>query len=126
MEWIRMTAKEYRQMRNGGNKYNAKKTTVNGVTFDSKKEAKTWERLCGMQRAGLITDLERQKRFELVPKQEDERAVYYVADYVYTIKITGQRIVADCKSSMTKKLPAYIIKRKLMKWRYPEYKFIEL
>lgn len=125
MEFVRMTAKEYRQQFTK-NKYHAQKTEVGGITFDSKKESKVWEKLQEMARIGVITGLERQKRFELVPKQADERSVVYVADYVY-FEVEAQRwVVADCKSAMTKKLPAYIIKRKLMKWRYPEYKFVEL
>lgn len=132
MFWNQMTAAEYRE-RYGQqaklttspfNKYNAKKTEINGVQFDSKKEAKVYQDLESLQRIGKISNLRRQVRFELVPKQKDERAVFYVADYVY--EQDGKQIVADCKSAMTKKLPAYIIKRKLMKWRYPEYMFIEL
>lgn len=125
MEFLRMTAKEYRQQF-AKNKYHAQKTEVNGITFDSKKEAKVWEKLQEMARIGVITGLERQKRFELVPKQADERSVVYVADYVYFEVEAKKWVVADCKSAMTKKLPAYIIKRKILKWRYPEYKFVEL
>lgn len=133
MEFLRMTAAEYREKVSGvkknfttakESKYHAKKVEIEGVLFDSKKEAQGWVRLQNLQRMGVISELQRQVRFELVPKQKDERAVYYVADYVF--KEGDKLVVADCKSSMTKKLPSYIIKRKLFKFRYPEYEFREM
>ena len=133
MEFLRMTAAEYREKVSGvkknfttakESKYHAKKVEIEGVQFDSKKEARLWVRLQNLQRMGVISELQRQVRFELVPKQKDERAVYYVADYVF--KEGDKMVVADCKSSMTKKLPSYIIKRKLFKFRYPEYEFREM
>ena len=133
MEFLRMTAAEYREKVSGvkknfttakESKYHAKKVEIEGVQFDSKKEARLWVRLQNLQRMGVISELQRQVRFELVPKQKDERAVYYVADYVF--KEGDKLVVADCKSSMTKKLPSYIIKRKLFKFRYPEYEFREM
>lgn len=137
MEWVRMSAAEYRKQvgkasklgaqacrTSNQNKYNAKRVEINGVQFDSKKEAQLYQKLENLQRMGIISELRRQVRFELVPKQKDERAVHYVADYVF--KEGDKHVVADCKSAMTKKLPAYIIKRKLFKWRYPEYEFREM
>ena len=133
MEFLRMTAAEYREKVSGvkknfttakESKYHAKKVEIEGVQFDSKKEAQLWVRLQNLQRMGIISELQRQVRFELVPKQKDERAVHYVADYVF--KEGDKLVVADCKSSMTKKLPSYIIKRKLFKFRYPEYEFREM
>ena len=137
MEWLNMTAKEYRERYGKGkqlhpvgiapktaNKYNAKKTEIDGMTFDSKKEAKIYQQLQLSAGKGLISDLQRQVKFELIPKQKDERPVYYVADYVF--KQDGKTVVADCKSAMTKKLPAYIIKRKLFKVKYPQYEFLEM
>lgn len=127
MEWVRMSAAQYRAQygkKAQQNKYNAKKTVINGIVFDSKKEANGYKNLEHLEKAGVIKNLRRQVRFELIPKQKDERAVFYVADYVY--ERDGQTVVADCKSAMTKKLPAYIIKRKLFKFRYPEYVFLEM
>ena len=72
------------------------------------------------------THLERQKRFEIIPKTKTERAAYYVADYVFYEVETNKWVVADCKSPITKKLPAYVLKRKIMKYRYPEYEFREM
>ena len=65
----------------------------------------------------MITELDRQVRFELIPAQYDkhgkilERSVKYVADFAYIDMKTGERIVEDTKGLKTKD---YIIKRKLM------------
>lgn len=97
-------------------KYKSKKTEVDGVTFDSKKEAKRYQELRILEKAGEITDLQRQVKYELIPAQRidgrvAERKVEYVADFVYTQD--GQTIVEDTKGFRTKD---YIIKRKLMLW----------
>ena len=98
------------------NKYNARKISLNGQTFDSQHEFDRWCELSLLQRGKVISELRRQVKFELIPKQyEDgklvERAVSYVADFVYTDRKTGQMVVEDAKGVKTKE---YIIKRKLM------------
>lgn len=95
------------------NKYRNIKT--NG--FDSKKEQSRYGELLLMQRAGLISDLRRQVPIELIPSQYVdgkcvERAVKYVADFVY--KERGEIVVEDVKSVITRKNKDYIIKRKLL------------
>lgn len=95
-------------------KYHNKKVTINGETFDSKKEAARWQELLLLQRAGKISHLNRQVTYELIPSQHIdgkcvERAVKYVADFVY--KENGNLVVEDTKGLKT---PDYIIKRKLM------------
>lgn len=111
-------------------KYGAKKVTVDGITFDSKKEANRWCELWLMERAGVITGLERQVKFVLIPSQCEkverysktgkrlsddfrcvEREVSYVADFVYYQD--GKMVVEDTKGFKT---DAYIIKRKLMRY----------
>ena len=62
-------------------KYHSKKTEVDGILFDSKKEAERYKTLSLWEKAGTIKGLEIQKRFELLPKQLDERAVTYRADF---------------------------------------------
>lgn len=92
-------------------------------TFDSMKEFNRWQELKLLQRAGEITGLERQYRFELIPSQKGddgkiaERAVVYVADFVYIESRTNRMIVEDVKAEITK-TAEYRIKRKLMLWRY--------
>jgi hypothetical protein len=100
------------------NKYGARKISFDGFAFDSKKEAARWQELRLMLRAGVIDDLRRQVPFELIPRQMDgkrvsERAVNYIADFVYTEN--GRTVVEDVKSPATR-TPEYIIKRKLMRW----------
>jgi len=94
-------------------KYHAKKTVVDGITFASKREATRYTELKLMQRAGVISDLRRQVKYELIPKQQGERAVSYIADFVYTEG--GQTVAEDVKGVRT---PVYKIKKKLMLWRH--------
>lgn len=101
-------------MNNYHSKYKSRKVNVNGITFDSKKEAKRYQELVLLERAGRIQNLQRQVKFELIPSQRIdgkvvERACQYVADFVY--QEDGKTIVEDTKGFKTKD---YIIKRKLM------------
>ena len=95
------------------NKYPNKKVVVDGITFDSKKEAGRYRELKMLERAGAISDLRLQVPFELIPKQNGERACLYKADFVY-IK-DGKMVVEDTKGIKT---DVYKIKRKLMLYRY--------
>lgn len=103
------------------NKYrNTKITNVYGK-FDSIKEWKRYIYLLDMQKKGLISDLQRQVTYQLLPIQKDgkkviERACTYVADFVY--KKDGETIVEDTKSTITLANAAYIIKRKMMLFFY--------
>lgn len=97
-------------------KYGNRKTVVDGIQFPSKLEAARYQQLKLLERAGQITDLELQPRFELIPKQrrddgKPERACEYVADFQYTDTATGQTVIEDAKGMRTRD---YIIKRKLM------------
>lgn len=97
-------------------KYGSRKITRDGITFDSQKEYRRFCELCLLERAGKVTDLQRQVKFELIPSQRIsgkvvERACTYVADFVY--QENGEKVVEDTKGFKTKD---YIIKRKLMLW----------
>jgi hypothetical protein len=100
-------------------KYRSKKVKQDGITFDSRKEARRWTELQMMQAEGQISSLQRQVPFVLAPavKLEGETrkkpALRYVADFAY-VQEDGVRVVEDCKSAPTRKLPAYRIKRHLM------------
>ena len=101
-------------------KYGNRKVNRDGVTFDSAKEARRWSELLILEQAGVIQNLRRQIRYELLPSQRidgkvAERAVHYVADFVY--EQDGQTIIEDTKSPATR-TPVYVIKRKLMLWRH--------
>lgn len=97
-------------------KYGSRKVTRDGMTFDSQKEYRRFCELRLLERAGKVTDLQRQVKFELIPSQRIggkvvERACAYVADFVYTEN--GKKVVEDTKGFKT---TDYIIKRKLMLW----------
>ena len=97
-------------------KYRNRKVTVDGITFDSKREANRWCELKYMERAGLIKDLRRQVRYELIPslnagKKIIQRSVTYVADFVYWQD--GKWIVEDAKGCRT---DVYKLKKKLMRY----------
>ena len=93
------------------NKYGAKKITASdGQVFDSKKEFHRWCELKLLERAGKISGLCRQVSYELIPKQDGERACNYIADFVY-FNEEGKQVVEDCKGYRT---DAYKIKKKLM------------
>lgn len=88
---------------------NIKTVTSDGIKHDSIKEANRWCELLLLQRAGVIQDLQRQVKFLLIPKQEGERAVYYIADFTYTEN--GKSVVEDAKGMRTKE---YKLKKKMM------------
>lgn len=95
-------------------KYRSKKTSVDGLVFDSRREAARWQELRLLERAGSITELERQVSYTLIPPQRigkrvAERAVTYIADFRY--RENGETVVEDAKGMRTRD---YIIKRKLM------------
>ena len=110
-------------------KYKAKKTEIDGIVFDSKKEADRYCELKILERAGEIKCLMLQKDFLLIPAQYEmierygkngqrlkdekkliERQCTYRADFTYIDK-DGSTIVEDVKGIKT---PEYKIKRKLM------------
>lgn len=105
-------------------KYQNKKTVINGIEFDSRKEANRYRDLLLLQRVGAIQHLRRQVRYELIPAQYEtvkdfktgkpkrvciERGCDYVADFVY--QKDEQTVVEDVKGVRP---PVYIVKRKLM------------
>lgn len=110
-------------------KYHNRKVTVDGITFDSVKEANRYKELKVLERAGQVHDLQLQVKFKLIPAQRElnlettatgkpkkgkllEHEVSYVADFVYKNRF-GIQVVEDTKGVKTKD---YIIKRKLMLW----------
>ncbi len=113
-------------------KYRNKKITVDGETFDSKKEYKRWCELKLAERAGEITELRRQVKYVLIPSQREkvwndkkncfedgkviEREVSYVADFVYKNRL-GFEVVEDVKGYRNPSSAGYAkfaIKRKMM------------
>lgn len=100
-------------------KYKSKKARCRaGHVHDSKKEAARCNRLQLLQRAGAISDLRIQQKYELIPAHKyegmpDERGCSYIADFTYFKD--GIFVIEDTKGYKT---PEYVIKRKLVKQRY--------
>lgn len=114
-------------------KYFAKKVIVDGVEFDSKKEANRWAELKLLEKAGKINNLKKQVPFVLIPSQYVEETIYtpkrhkekkvkklvekkivYIADFVYTDE-NGNQVVEDVKGYRKNgAYYIYVLKRKLM------------
>jgi len=97
-------------------KYRNEKVEINGVKYDSKKEAKKAEELEYLEKAGKIKNLERQKKFVLQEgfriNGHKIREIAYIADFVY--EEDGKLVVVDVKSPITRKNPVYKLKKKMM------------
>lgn len=119
----------------GSSKYHAEKITVNGITFDSKKEARRWLELTALEQAGKIHGLRRQVKYLLIPEQREscaeryksgpkkgqfkpgrvlERECAYYADFDY-YTAAGTHVVEDVKGVRTKE---YRLKRKMLLYTY--------
>jgi hypothetical protein len=92
-----------------GNKYGARKTVVDGVTFASAKEAARYAELRTLERAGIIKGLILQPRFPLAVN--GSKVCTYVADFEYRDE-AGTRVIEDVKGVRT---DVYRIKNKLMR-----------
>lgn len=111
--------------------HNSKVKTSEGLVFDSRKEYKRYCELQVMEAAGIITDLQRQVKYMLIPAQREpdtigkrggihkgkviENEIAYIADFVYQSK--GEIIVEDVKGYKGGgAYQVFTIKRKLMLW----------
>jgi hypothetical protein len=122
-------------------KLNNTSIVIDGIEFDSKKEGKRYCELKLLQRAGQISGLECQKKYELIPAQYEtvetgeyykvgerkgqpktkqvciEQSVVYIADFVY--QQDGQTVVEDVKGYRDPSSATYakfVLKRKMMLW----------
>lgn len=94
-------------------KFGNRKVEVDGLKFDSAKEAKRWKELQLLERAGQIYGLQRQCRYNLIVN--GQKVCAYVADFTYNEGPQDALVVEDCKGFLT---PEYKLKRKLMKACY--------
>lgn len=107
-------------------KYHSRKTTVNGITFDSKLESDRYQQLLLLEKAGEICDLTLQMEFQIFHGYRDpetgekEKSAFYVADFVYLDCKARKWIAEDTKGIETKE---FRLKWKLVKQRYPDYTF---
>lgn len=130
-----------RWYRKNNTKLNNQSIVIDGIEFDSKKEGNRYCELKLLQRAGKISNLECQKRYELIPAQYEtvetgeyykvgakkgqpktkqvciEQSVVYIADFVY--QENGQTVVEDVKGFREPSSATYakfVLKRKMMLW----------
>lgn len=96
-------------------KYKNIKVTINGVQFDSKKEAGYYNLLQLKKKAKLIDHFEMQVKYDIIVN--GHKIGFYKSDFV-TYKDGQVLEVIDVKSEMTKKLPVYRLKKKLIKALY--------
>ena len=97
-------------------KYRNQKVVTPHGSFDSRREYRRYQELMILQRAGKIS--------ELLPSQRMdgkcvERPLHYIADFVYTQD--GETVVEDVKGyrdPASAGYAKYVIKRKLMLYRY--------
>lgn len=111
-------------------KYLNKKTEVDGILFDSRKEAKYYLYLRTLEKTGEIQNLRRQVSYEIIPavyREETkqlktktktitkcvQQAAHYIADFVYDLP-NGETVVVDVKSVITRKNAEYRLKKKMM------------
>jgi len=131
--WARPEKIEVAQVKNGKvgkfkplpsvkkpSKYRNVKTEVDGIKFDSKKEAERWIELKSLEAAGKVKDLRRQVRVPL--NVSGTLVAHWVADFEYTCyafcNAYPSKIWEDVKSDYTRKMPVYRLKKKLVKAIY--------
>ena len=123
---MRLTETQYKQLLGKSldhkiNKYRNKKVIVDGIEFDSKKEAMRYQELKLLEKAKKITELPLQVPFILLDNYvlngKKHQGIKYIADFVYIDIETGKYVVEDVKSSATK-TQVYRLKKKLFESRY--------
>lgn len=120
----KISAEQYREMldETKTHKYGAKKTTVDGITFDSKREAEYYGDLKLSKRAGIIKDFELQPEFVLLDSFKKNgktiRGIKYIADFKIIHKDDSIEII-DVKGFKTKE---FSLKQKLFDEKYPDLK----
>lgn len=119
----RITAAAFRagqaaEGKTGFNKFGAQPTTVDGIRFDSLREARRWGELRLMEKAGEIRNLRRQVRIPLqgrdgpVTFQPSGREAFYVADFAYEDRGLGwAEVIEDSKGHET---PEFKLKRAIL------------
>lgn len=105
------------RIRRTRNKYRNNPIIIDGIRFDSTKEGHRWCELQTLQEAGVISDLQRQVKFELQPafyfQGKKIRPIQYAADFTYYED--GKHIVEDVKGVKTQE---YKLKKKMMQYIY--------
>lgn len=110
-------------MRLRANKYGAKRTTVDGYTFDSAAEARRYGELRLLEKAGEIRDLELQPAFQMFAANMHMPAAFstvvgsYRADFRYVTK-DGVTVTEDIKGGKATQTPMYRLKKRIVEANY--------
>lgn len=107
-------------------KYHSKKVVIDGITFDSQKEARKYCELKLLKKAGEIVDFELQPEFILQEGYRDSagkwiRPIKYKADF-RIVHPNGREVIIDTKGYRTE---VYRLKKKMLLKRYPDIEFRE-
>lgn len=115
-------------------KYGNRKVVFNGIKFDSERERDRWIILKAAEENGIITDLQRQVTFELIPKVTEpvirhfkripdrieqkfvQDSITYRCDFQY--RKGGVLVVEDCKISPDMIPQEYRLREKLFRWKF--------
>lgn len=101
------------------NKYNAQKTEIDNITFDSYKEGSRYMELKMLEKGKVIKELVLQPRFELQPAYEINgrkvRKIEYVADFMYYDTEKNKTVIEDVKGYRT---DVYKLKKKWFEYKY--------
>ena len=118
---MRISEEQYRQFLSKSidykqNKYKNKKVVYDGIKFDSKKEGAYYLKLKVLEEKGIIKNLQRQVKFELLPTFKFNggtiRGISYYADFTY---IQDDKLhIVDTKGIRTE---VYKIKKKMMNYK---------
>lgn len=104
------------------NKFFNKKVIVEGIKFDSTKEANTYLNLKEQEKQGIIKDLKLQEEYVLQDKfklnNKTRREIRYKADFTYITTEDNKLHVVDVKSPYTAKDKVYRMKKKMFEYRY--------
>jgi hypothetical protein len=120
-----MTVQEYREYlakeAKKKSKYNNQKTVVDGIEFDSAREAERYGELKILEKYRIISDLELQPEFVLqkgfYKNGKKHRPIKYIADFKYKIVETGETVVEDVKGVKTQ---VFRMKQKMFEEKYPD------
>lgn len=121
MRWSKEQYLEYMgQKKPKKSKYSNKKSVVDGITFDSKKEAEYYCSLKLLKRAGIVKEIELQPKFILQEKfkknGKTHRAITYIADFKVTYA-DGKVEIVDVKGMET---DVFKLKKKMFEYQYPD------
>lgn len=108
----------------GGNKYHARRCTVDGHSFDSQAEAARWIELRLLETVGEITELHVHPRYLLIPAFTDgqgvrQRAMYYEPDFDYYDNQTKTYAAEEVKGGRATMTAAWRLKAKLFRYTFP-------